>query len=377
MEIHSSDPRVKAAKKVATSGMLPVAIAFAVIAAFCFATIRIGHVTGEEVGILLDRFSGEITVIEQSGAKIYNGITHQFSTLDKTLQTLEMTESTSRGDRKGKDDIKIKTVDGSDVYVDVKVQYRIMPEAADVVVATSGLHDAFKQKWARDYARTIIRNYLGELTTEEFYDSSKRDAKLVLAQNSMNERLNQYGINIDSIVIPQRPHFYAEYEEMIKKKKLADQAVLEEQSKALAAKQKQQTLLVQETNRKNVAVEQFSGQMQQKIIQAQAEAERGRKEADAYFKKVTINAEANLYELTQRAEGILAKSSAEAQGIAELNKALSAPGGRTMVKLEYARKLGNIKFRGQPFMIDGETERFEHLEDSVKAAASAKRKSSK
>jgi len=370
MNSYNQDPALRVIKTLASNGLIPVAIAFAVIAAFCFTTIRIGHVSGEEVGVLLDRFSGEVTIIEQSGAKIYNGIRHQFSVLDKTLQTLDMTESAGRGDRKGKDDIKIKTVDGSDVYVDVKVQYRIIPEAADVVVATSGLNDAFKQKWARDYSRTIVRNYLGELTTEEFYDSSKRDAKLVLAQNSMNERLNRFGINIDSLLIPQRPHFYKEYEEMIKKKKLADQAVLEEQSKALAAKQKQNTMLVQETNRKNVAVEQFSGEMEQKIIQVQADAERGRKEADAYFQRVTVNATANLYELEKSAEGILAQRTAEANGIRELNNALSAPGGRTMVKLEYARRLAGMVFSGKPFVIDGETERFEHLE----GAASFQRK---
>ena len=370
MELHTQDPTVQLVKKIATNGLIPVAIAFAVIALFCFTTIRIGHVTGEEVGVLLDRFSGEVTIIEQSGAKIYNGIRYQFSVLDKTLQTLEMTKSTGRGDRKGKDDIRIKTKDGSDVYVDVKVQYRIIPEQADLVAATSGPSDTFKQKWARDYARTIVRNYLGELTTEEFYDSSKRDAKLVLARNSMNERLKRFGIKIDNIVIPQRPRFYAAYEEMIKNKKGADQAVLEERSKALAAKQKQNTMLVQETNRKNVAVEQFSGEMQQKLIQIKADAERGRKAADAYFQKVTVNATANLYELEKSAEGILAKRTAEANGIRELNNALSAPGGRTMVKLEYARRLAGITFSGKPFVINGETERFEHLQ----GAASTQRK---
>jgi regulator of protease activity HflC (stomatin/prohibitin superfamily) len=365
MNINTQDPSLRALKNTVSSGLIPVAVAFAVIAAFCFTTIRIGHVSGEEVGILLDRFSGEVTIIDQSGAKIYNGITHHFSVLDKTLQTLEMTESAGRGDRRGKDDIKVKTVDGSDVYVDVKVQYRMRPEQADVVVATSGLGDAFKQKWARDYARTIIRNFLGEMTTEEFYDSSKRDAKLVLAQNTMNEKLNQFGINIDSIVIPQRPHFYAEYEAMIKKKKLADQAVLEEQSKALAAKQKQQTMLVQETNRKNVAVEQFSGEMRQKIIQAEADAERARKAADAYFERVTVNAAAEQYRLEKQAEGILAQRAAEAKGIRALNEALSGPGGRTMVKLEYARRLADMIFTGKPFVIDGETARFEHLEGAA------------
>lgn len=366
------NPDVEAIKKIIGSGMVPVAIAFVLFAAFCFMTVRIDHVTGEQVGIMLDRFTGEVTVIEESGAKIYNGIRHSFSVVDKTLQTLEMTETQGRGDRSGKDDLKIKTIDGSDVYVDLKVQYRIMPEEADVVVTASGLEDNYKQKWARDYTRAIVRNFLGELTTEEFYDASQRDAKLVLAQNEINARLNPFGVNIDSIVIPQRPHFYADYEAMIKKKKLADQAVLEEQSKALAAKQKQQTMIVLETNRKNVAVEQYEGLMRQKVIEAEADANRIQKEADAYYQKVTINATAYLYEQIQLAEGITAKKSAEAEGISEMNKALAAPGGHNMVKLEYARKLQDITITGKPFTLEGHTDRFQHLTEAAAASKGKK-----
>lgn len=364
------DVNVEALKKVMGSGMVPAGIAFVLFAAFCFTTIRIDHITGEQVGVMLDRFTGDITVVEESGAKIYNGIRHSFSVLDKTLQTLEMTETQGRGDRRGKDDLKIKTMDGSDVYVDIKVQYRIMPEQADLVVTASGLGELYKQKWARDYARAVVRNFLGELTTEEFYDASRRDAKLVLAQNKINTQLNKFGLNIDSIVIPQRPHFYAEYEEMIKKKKLADQAVLEEQSKALAAKQRQQTMIVLETNRKNVAVEQYEGLMRQKVIAADAEANRLQKSADAYYEQVTIHATANLYEQIQTAEGIIAQKSAEAEGISEMNKALSAPGGRNMVKLEYARKLQEIGITGKPFTLEQHTDRFEH---SRAAAASTEK----
>jgi len=207
----------------------------------------------------------------------------------------------------------------------------------------------------------VARNYLGELTTEEFYDSSKRDAKLVLARNKINENLQKFGIKIDSLVIPQRPHFYKEYEEMIKRKKLADQAVLEEKSKARAAKQHQETLIVQETNRKNVAVEAFEGQMRQRVIAAEAEAERIRKKADAYFTRVTVAAGADLYSKEKEAQGILEQRKAEADGIKELRAALSGEGGATMVKLEYARKLKGLTITGKPFVIDGQLERFEHL----------------
>ena len=109
--------------------------------------------------------------------------------------------------------------------------------------------------------------------------------------------------------------------------------------------------------------------MRQKVIEAMAQGERARKAADAYFDRVTIGAEASLYQMTKNSEGILTRKKAEAQGIEALKKALEGEGGRNMVKMEYAKKLKNIIITGKPFTIQSNIERFEHL----KAAASTGR----
>jgi len=357
-----------ALQKVLGGGLIWAALAFFLIALLIFTSIRIGRVTGEEVGVLLNKMNGKTEVINRPGVHLYNGITHHFYVLDKTLQTLEMTEVPTRGERTGKDDLKIKTQDGSDVYVDLIVQYRIDANQADIVLETSGPGQAFKETWARDFVRSLCRNSLGELTTEEFYDSAKRDGKIRDAHMAANDRLTAFGIFIDSVVIPKNPHFYAEYEEMIKKKKLADQAVLQEQSKALAAKQRQEFAVVEETNRTNVAIEQYKGEMQQQIIKAEAAAYKARMEAESYHKRVTVGAEAFLYQKQQEAEGIRTKKSKEAEGIEELKKAMEGEGGRNMVKLEYARRLKDLAITGQPYTLDMHTERFQH--SSAPASAS-------
>jgi len=340
------------------------AAAFLVLTLLIVISIRIGRVEGTQVGILLNKVNGKLEMIPQSGVRIYNGITNEFYVLEKTLQTLDMT---------GKNGLKIKTIDGSDVYVALKVQYRITPEKADEVLSTSGPGNRYKIKWAWDYVRSISRDHLGELTTEQFYDSSRRNAQIIKAKQEAKARLQRFGIQIDDIVIPQKPRFYKKYEELIKKKKLADQAVLEEQSKALAAIQIKETAKVDETAKKNVAVEQFRGEMQKKEIKAKAEAERVQRGADAYFSKFTVGADAEFYKLKQHAEATLARKKAEAQGIEVLKKALEGEGGRNMVKLEYAKKLKDLKISGQPYTVRSQTERFEH----AAPAASAGRHTSK
>ncbi len=356
------DDTLEAVKKVAGGTLTWVVIAFVVVAVFALSTFRMGRVSGEEVGILLNKLSGELTLVPESGVRFYNGITSDFYVLDKTIQTLDMTVKGAS--------LKIKTKDGSDVYVELKVQYKIDASNAELVIRTSGPGEAFKKKWTRDYSRSVCRNFLGELTTEEFYDSSKRSARMVLAHRKISADLKKFGIIVDSVVMPQKPRFYEEYEAMIKKKKLADQGVLEEKSKALAATQLQHKKVVDATVEKTVTVTRFKGEMKKMLIVANAEGEKVRKAADAYYDKITIGAAAELYKRQKEADGILAKKKAEAEGIEALKKALEGEGGRNMVKLEYAKKLKDVKISGQPFTIQGHTERFEHL----KAPASAGRK---
>ena len=346
-------------KKFLRGGWLWSIIAIVLVALVAVTTVRLDTVRPDEVGLLLNRLTGEVKTLS-NGIQPYNGLLSQFFVLDNTLQTLDMTQETGRGDRRGRDDLKIKTVDGSDVYVDVKVMYRIIPEMAAEVLRTSGPGVAFKQKWARDFTRAICREFLGELTTEGFYDAARRDEQMNKAKLDINRRLQPYGLKVDNILIPRRPQFYKDYEAMIKRKKLADQGAQEEQSKALAAKQKQQTLVVEETNKKNVAVEEYEGAMSQLMIAAEAEANRARKEADAYYARLTVAAEATLYKMEKGAEATLAEKKAEAKGLMALKEALEGEGGPNMVKLEYARRLRDVQISGQPFTREGNTQRMEH-----------------
>mgnify|MGYP006294553553 CR=1 FL=1 len=199
---------LEALLKILKGNTIWVIVTFVVLVTFLFNTFRYGKVTGEDVGILLNNFTNKMTVIKHAGIQWYISLFTDFYKLDKTLQTLEMTDDVNKGDRYGKDDIKIKTKDGSDVYVDLKVQYSIIPDKADVVLKTSGAGNAFKMKWARDYVRAVTRNFLGKLTTEEFYIARKRNKQVRDAKELINKQLVKYGLELDSIVIFKRPRFY-------------------------------------------------------------------------------------------------------------------------------------------------------------------------
>lgn len=358
-------PRFSVDQKAMINSAIWVSAAIIVGLITFFNTICFGRIKGDEVGVMLNRLTGKTTVVEQSGVKIYCGLTNKLYILDKVLQTLEMVSLSDDGDRKGKDDLKIKTVDGSDVFVDVKAQFEIIPSMADVVLATSGLNDAYKEKWARDYSRSQLRMYLGELKTEEVYDAQLRDTKVQAAKKIIDVNLAPWGLRIDALVIPKKPHFYDEYEAKIQEKKLADQSVLEETSMASAAQEKQTTEVMTASNRMNVAVKAFEGEIEQQILAAEAEAETTMKGADAYYTKMTVGAEALLYQKEREAQGTLAEKLAEAEGIKKMREALEGNGGFRMVQLEYAKRFADMSFDAQPFSYEGETSRISLSGDMI------------
>jgi len=327
--------------------------------------IRFSTVGGTEKGVLLNHISGDVEIL-QAGTHIYNGITKSFVAIDVTLQTEEMVQERGRGKVTSRDDLKVKTIDGSDVELDLTVQYQLLTSAEDIrkVVSDSGTGDAYKNKWIRDYARSICRNTFGELTTEQFYDSAMRGEKARKATDILNERLNPFAIHIVTI-IPEEFRFYEEYEEKIKLKKLADQSVEAETSKARAARESMARMRVEATKAKDVFVEAYTGSMREIIVTAEAEAQKARENAEAYAIKTRVNAEAQKYQMEKEASAILATKKAEAEGLAQMANALKGDGGVNIVKMEYAKKLRDMRISGQPFTIRGVTERFEHHEDQV------------
>lgn len=319
--------------------------------------LRFGEVNGTQVGALLNNINGEVEIINNAGTHVYNGITKTFHILDKTVQQVEMNQD-------NEDELKIKTVDGSNVQLDLNIMYSIMldPDSIRELLKDSGLGESYKKKWIRDYGRSICRGAFGEMTTEEFYDPAKRQEKALKAMDELNALLNPHSLTVIQ-VNPKNFRFYTEYEEKIKEKKLADQSVEEEISKARAASQVMERKRVEAQKEMEVEIQTIKGAMEELIVTANADAERVVEQSRAYAVTTRVGAEAELYTMKSQADAILAKSRAEAEGLTKMAEALKGEGGLNLVKMEYAKRLASMKLTGQPFVISGTTERFEHFEE--------------
>jgi len=292
-----------------------------------------------QVAVLVNNMTGTVTVNERVGYYVFVPWLTSLHRLDRRVQALVMAEAGRDGYRGG-DAIKVKTSDGSNVELDTLVSYRLIPGMAGQVLRDAGEGLAFGQLWVRSAVRAMAWREFGQLTTEQIYDTSLRNERARAMIEGLNRELAGRGIEVIAVV-PQDLRFYKEYQEVIKKKKLADQEVEEQRAKARLAGEEQ---------KKKVSEADFAAKAS--VAVARGEAERIRAEADGYVQRVRLEAEAELAQAQAQAQGLEATGLAEAEGMQLAVAALAGSGGVNLVALEYARQLQKIRFTGVPVLQD-------------------------
>jgi len=302
---------------------------FALVIVFLFALNGCTlHTTGEtEVGVNIRKIGlfapkgVEDKTYAPGSTYLFMPFINDWYTFDTKLQNLEMTFERGRGDRKGRDDLLFKTVDGNDISLDVIIAYRIDPTKASHIVQFVAKDDhLLREKVIRTIARSKPRDIFGELKTEEFYVADRREMQSKEAKDTLQEMLNPMGIIVEK-VLTKNYRFNQQYQKAIEDKKVADQRVEKNKSAQRAA--------LEEYKRK---LEEAKGEVNKMVADADGEYQKAKIEADVYYEKQQLLAEAI------KTEGIT-----EAQGIQEMNNAMISAGGEAFVKMQIAEAIQGKK----------------------------------
>jgi regulator of protease activity HflC (stomatin/prohibitin superfamily) len=256
---------------------------------------------------------------------------------DSTVQTLEMTRDPERGDRKGRDDVRVKSADGYSVSVDLTVKYRIKPGEAHKLYQDTGSGTKYKTV-VRNSAENACMMVFGRMDTEAFYDPAQRRARTEEVTARLTETLASRYVELVDILM-RDVQFDPEYENKIRQKKLADQEVELNKSLARAEEMSGKTAVIEAETEKKVRIITEEKEALLQVMEAETNKEIAsvRAEAEKYVKEK--KADADLIDVKCRAQGELAIKQAEAEGERLRNEALSAEGGDTYVALEAARNL--------------------------------------
>jgi regulator of protease activity HflC (stomatin/prohibitin superfamily) len=252
----------------------------------------------------------EHDVYPQGGTYFFPRMFSEFDTFDVGVQNLAMKRETG-------DAIRFKTNDGNDVWVDLTVSWAIEANKAWYLLQFVGKDTSeVETKLVRPVSRSVVRDVLNQLTSEEYYESDRRFATAEQAKNRLNKALEPEGIHIDQVLLGEHK-FNDTYEGLIRDKKVAEQEASRLNSETEA-----------ELEGKRREMEQLVGEIEKNKALAGGESEKRKRDADAIR-----------YEKEQQAAAIRLEASAKAEGQRERAAALQGTGGVNLVKLKVAAAL--------------------------------------
>ena len=238
-------------------------------------------------------------------------------TFPRDIQVVEFTNSeseTGAGHRQVPA-IKVPTVDGYPVDLDVTVLYRIADPFK--VASKFGFGKGYEQSVVINFTDPLVKQYLGELFAEQFY-SGARPARVEALKKELAKRFEPNGLALYDVLVRQYD-YPATFQALTEQKKIQDQSVLS--NRELAKQAEVQTRLNQVKaegqNLINVKTAEFNAQIS------------------------GINAQKDLYERQKRAEADLLVKSAEANGTELTNRALEGAGSAKLLRLRRGLALLN------------------------------------
>lgn len=249
------------------------------------------------------------------GVSVMHTFPRGLQVLDLTGHTEERAARSTPTDRAA----HIQTSDGFYVDADVTILYRIVDPYK--VFTTLGPGVAFITNGMMPRAEPALKQALGNLTTEEFYNTPLRTEKVKLAEQILQEQVQDKGLKVEQVLV-RYFRYSPEIQKNIEEKKLKDQLVFKNQSEKRAATEEALLMKAVEEGKANIAVKLEEGK--------------------AYV--TNTQAKRDLLKRKRQAEADLQVRLAEAYRTELKNKALEGSGSSRMVGLKMAEVLQGIKF---------------------------------
>jgi regulator of protease activity HflC (stomatin/prohibitin superfamily) len=289
-----------------------------------FLTTCLVYIKPNEYGIKVVKLGAGRGVHKEIYGAGYHWVTplgiQQMYKLPRDLQVLELTnypESAARPARVQKA-AHIQTSDGFFVDVDISILYFI--EDPYKVFTMIGPGASFEENGVIPKTEPVLKETLGELTTEDMYNSPLRVQKTLAAKEKLNRELEPKGLKVSQLLV--RYFTYSpEIQKNIEEKKLKDQLVFKNQAEGRAATEAANLKKVMQEGEMNIVV---------KISEGNAYVTRRKAEKELYVRKAHAKAD------------LLIKL-AEAKKTELRNTALQGPGVDRMVGLKMAKAFEGLE----------------------------------
>ncbi len=284
-------------------------------------------------------------VIREQGTFTFIPFVQRVTKLDIRPQVLLM-EGDSDNEINHVRRLSVRATDGSRLWFDrLEIHYQAIATSADKVIRHHGQGDAYKVHALAVHSREVLRNEFGSYTALEVADPSTYGPATVQAKQTLNERLEPYGIRVSQIVTP-KPRFQEAVEQAIEARQNAEQEV-EVQREKRERLLKQRDRKVQDVKQaKNGEEKSLLATLEGQKKEAENAAVASRREADKYSIQTMASCEAERDATLRRAAANEVAYRKNAEALAAKIDAVGSRGA-DVLNLEIAEhvfpQLGGLK----------------------------------
>ena len=299
--------------------MIPLCVLFGGYTLASCATVYVGPT---ELGVRQVYYGGGSGIHREpvlTGTHLVIPGYERIHTFPTEIQNLDMSASGEHTkDGRATEAIRIQTSDGYRVTVDATVLYRIHDPY--LLITKVGPGKLYEDSVVIPRSDKALRQALGELNSEEFYQGPKRIKQAQMAFNALKPEFEEKGIELVKVLV-RRITYDEAYQHQIEQRKIQDQMVYKNQAESVAAKEEARKRETVSTGQAKVQVELEKGQQQ--VAQ--------------------ILADARLYQRTKSADADLLVKTAQATGTELENHALEGAGAQALVGRRLAELLRGVK----------------------------------
>jgi regulator of protease activity HflC (stomatin/prohibitin superfamily) len=303
-------------KRIASAGGMVLIVFIIIIIASCTEIVPV-----DKIGVKSNLLGqGIIQEDVKPGLCLIIPGMHKLELLDPTIQMISFT---------GKNSFPLTASDQFTTLLDISIFYRIEEKYAWNVYQNIGGKDSIKQLFT-DKAREAIFRVMGQMRTEDLYNSEKRLKSSAETLNALNAALKDSHLMAESLLI-RKVDFQKKFEDRLIAKQLLGQKQLLYKSKEKREKEQSKTQMIERDTMFIVA--QIQEEMKKEIVSLKAtnKAEIARISADSEFNSKQMIAEADRYRREKIAEGDKLKAIAKAKGQKAVNDAYRSKGGKLLL----------------------------------------------
>jgi len=223
-----------------------------------------------QVAVVFETVSGELGTPLRSGTHIIIPIFQEATIYSISQQQYTMSGMTDEGAIVGDDGVRVRTIDGQEVILDVTLIYNIDPDNVNLV------HQRWQNRYENDLVRPILRGFVRDAVSnfraEAVYGESRSQIQEAIEED-MRARMGNDGFQVTDLIIRNVTFSSEEFAQSIERVQIAERQAQEAAFRVQQEEQEAARVRVRAEGDRDATITQAEGEAESIRVRAEAQAE--------------------------------------------------------------------------------------------------------